>query len=656
MAETPAPLARPERPDIVVRGKTSPGWATVVVFAVAVAALYFGRDVFVPLALAILLSFVLAPLVLLLRRLHIARVPSVIIAVLIAFIVILGIGTLIGSQLAQLAENLPQYQSTIAEKIESVRSTAAGSGIVGRATSMFKDLSAQIAKAPEKADGTTAKAPAAPSGGAQQQAPVPVEIHQPPPAPLQLIQRVVGPLLAPLATTGIVIIFLLFILLQREDLRDRFIRLAGARDLQRTTRALDDGVQRLSRYFVMQTAINATFGVLIATGLLLIGVPNPVLWGILAMLLRFVPYIGAPIAAIFPAALAIAVDPGWSMLFWTLGLFAVIEPTMGQVVEPLLYGHSTGLSAVAVVVAAVFWTWLWGPLGLLLSTPLTVCLVILGRHVEHLQFLDVLLGDEPALTPEESFYQRVLAGDPDEAARQAEEFLKEKPLSAYYDDVAIKGLALAQFDVNRGVLDHDSRVQIKEAIDGLIDDLSEHEDASPDRETVGKEIAATPPPRVTQEELDSAWRESAVLCIAGRGSLDEAAAAMLAQLLQKHGIGARVVPSRAVSATNILHFDAANAQIACLSYLEPGGFTSARYLARRLRRKLPRAKILLGLWILNRTESERRNALAETGVDLVVTSLGEAVERIVTQAKEAIGALDQPPTPPSSIEAASAAE
>jgi predicted PurR-regulated permease PerM len=644
MAETLTPPARPERS------------ATVVVFGVAVAALYFGRDVFVPLALAILLSFVLAPLVLLLRHLHIPRVPSVIIAVLVAFIVILGVGTLIGSQLAQLAENLPQYQSTITEKIRSVRSTAAGSGIVGRASSALKDLGNEITKEPEKTNRTSTKAPAAPSATARQQAPVPVEIHQPPAAPIQLIQGIVGPLLAPLATAGIVIIFLLFILLQREDLRDRFIRLAGARDLQRTTRALDDGVHRLSRYFVMQTTINATFGVLIGTGLFFVGVPNPVLWGILAMLLRFVPYIGAPIAAIFPAALAIAVDPGWSMLFWTIGLFVVIEPIMGQVVEPLLYGRSTGLSAVAVVVAAVFWTWLWGPLGLLLSTPLTVCLVVVGRHVEHLQFLDVLLGNEPALTPGESFYQRMLAGDPDDAARLAEEFLKEKPLSAYYDEVAIKGLALAQFDVNRGALDHDRRVQIKEAIDGLIDDLSDHDDASLDRGADGEEIAATPPLPMTQVELGRAWRGSAAICVAGRGSLDEAAAAMLAQLLEKHGIGVRVVPSRAVSATNILHFDAANAQFACLSYLEPGGFSSARYLARRLRRKLPGVKILLGLWTVDRAESERRNALAETGVDLVVTSLGEAVERIMAEAGAAAGALDQPQTAVPTLQAAPVAQ
>jgi predicted PurR-regulated permease PerM len=644
MVETPAPPFRPDRPDSRRTAKPSPGAATVVVFAIAVAALYFGREVFVPLALAILLSFLLAPLVLLLRRLHAGRVPSVIIAVFIAVVAILGLGSLIGSQLAQLAENLPQYQSTITEKIRSVRSAAAASGIVGRASSVVKDLGDEIAKTPpDKTSRTGAKAPAAAPGPDRQQAPVPVEIRPPPLTPLQLIQGVAGPLLAPLATGAIVIVFLLFILLQREDLRDRFIRLAGARDLQRTTRALDDGVRRLSRYFLMQSAINAAFGVLIGTGLSLIGMPNAVLWGVLAMLLRFVPYIGAPIAAVFAAALAIAVDPGWSMFFWTLGLFAVVEPVMGQVVEPLLYSHSTGLSAIAVVVAAVFWTWLWGPLGLLLSTPLTVCLVVLGRHVEHLQFLDVLLSDEPALAPEESFYQRMLAGDPDEAARQAEEFLKDKSLSAYYDAVAIKGLALAQFDVNRGVLDHDRRVQIKEAIDDLIDDLADHDDASPDHPRPGgKEAGTTPSPALAQEKPGAAPHELAAICVAGRGSLDEAAAAMLAQLLAKRGIAARVVPSRAVSAANILHFDAAKAQVVCLSYLEPGEFTSARYLARRLRRKLPRAKILLGLWTLDQAEAERRNALAETGVDLVVTSLEEAVARVVAAAGGATDVVDEP--------------
>jgi predicted PurR-regulated permease PerM len=658
MADMVFPFGHRDCNDNGMRARRPLPSGTVAVFAIAVAALYFGREIFVPLALAILLSFVLAPLVLLLRRLRIGRIPSVLATVLLAFVVIFGISAFVGGQLAHLAENLPQYQSTISQKIQALRGSAAGSGIIDRASSMLSDFRSEITKTTANTSGTAAHAPGVPAQGDQQQKPIPVEIREPPPAPLQVIQTIIGPLLGPLATTGIVVIFLIFILLQREDLRDRFIRLAGARDLQRTTQALDDGVRRLSRYFLMQSAINASFGVLIGTGLFFIGVPNPVLWGILGTLLRFVPYIGAPIAAIFPAALAIAVDPGWSMLLWTIGLFVVVEPIMGQVVEPFLYGHSTGLSAVAVVVSAAFWTWLWGPVGLLLSTPLTVCLVVIGRHVEHLQFLDVLLGDRPALAPEESFYQRMLAGDPDEAAHQAEEFLKQKPLSAYYDEVAIKGLALAQMDVNRGVLDHERRVQIKETVDGLIDDLADHGDLSPAAKTEGQDAIDRLAPVLSAEELRPAWREeeTPVICIAGRGSLDEAAAAMLAQLLQKHGIGARVVPSQAVSSANIFRFDPAGVKLICLSYLEPGGFTNARYLVRRLRRKLPQARVLLGLWTQTQAETERRKALKETEADLVVTSLAHAVERVVAEAKEVAHASTEVPTLPPTIAGVSAAE
>jgi hypothetical protein len=449
-----------------------------------------------------------------------------------------------------------------------------------------------------------------------------------------------GPLLQPLATAGIVVVFVIFFLLQRQDLRDRFIRLAGARDLRRTTRALDDAAHRLSRYLLIQTAINASFGVLIGTGLWFIGVPNPLLCGVLTMLLRFVPYIGPIIAAAFVAALAVAVDPGWSMLFWVAGLFLVAEGTTGQVIEPWVYGRSTGLSGVAVVVAAAFWTLLWGPVGLLLSTPLTMCLVVLGRHVEHLQFLEVLLGDGPALAPEESFYQRLLANDPDEAAHQAEVFLKDKPLSVYYDEVAIKGLALAQLDVNRGALDHSHRVRIKAAVEWVIDDLSDHDDASaPILVEEGVSEAASPPSVLSPEELAPSWRGMPVLCVAGRGSLDEASAAILVQLLEKHGIGARVVPSEEVSVANIFRLDVTGVQMACLCYLEPGNFTNASYLVRRLRRRLPRAATIVdGFWTLTAQEAEERQALAATRADRVVTSLCQAVEQVVNTAREATSA------------------
>src|ERR1700720_2099591 len=323
---------------------------------------------------------------------------------------------------------------------------------------------------------------------------------------VQLIMQVAGTLLQPLAAGGIVIGLLIFFLLQREDLRTGPIRLPGPRDLRRTTHALDDAAHRLSRYLLVQTAINATVGLLVGTGLWFIGVPNPALWGILTMLLRFVPYIGPVVAAAFPAALAVAVDPGWAMMFWAIGLFLVVELITGYVIEPWLYGHSMGLSGVAVLVAAAFWTLLWGPVGLLLSTPLTMCLVVLGRHVERLQFLEVLLGDQPALAQEEAFYQRMLADDPDEAAHQAEEFLKAEPLSAYYDEVAIGGLTLAQFDVNRGALGHEHRVRIKEAVDGLIDNLADHDPGSVQKE--GDSSGAVIPV-FTPEELTRPWRGTA---------------------------------------------------------------------------------------------------------------------------------------------------
>jgi predicted PurR-regulated permease PerM len=612
---------RPSAETLPLR-RTPSGSEIFIIGVIVVAVLYVARDVFIPLALAVLLSFALAPAVLLLRRWHFNRILSVVCVVLLAFIVIIGVGSVVGSQITQLAEDLPGYQTNIIGKIQALRGTGGANGTIERTTAMIQKLGDAIAKS-DTPDG----APAAKPGGGQAQAPVPVQIREPEPTPLRIVENAAGPLLQPLATTGIVIIFVIFVLLQREDLRDRFIRLAGRGDLHRTTDALDEAARRISRYLLVQAAINTCFGVLIGTGLSLIGAPNPILCGILAMLLRFVPYVGPIIAAAFPAALTLAVDPGWTMLLWAMGLFLTAELITGQILEPWLYGHNTGLSTIAIIVAAAFWTWLWGPVGLLLSTPLTVCLVVLGRHVEHLEFLDVLLGDQPALAPEESFYQRMLADDPDEAAHQAEEMLKTVPLAAYYDEVAIKGLALAQIDVNRGALDHACRARIKDAVDGLIDDLSDHAEPAPP--------AADAKPNAPAP----GWQEIPVMCVAGRGSLDEAAAAMLAQLIGIEGIATRTVSANVVSAGNIARLDGDGVQMACLSYLDPGGYTNARFLVRRLRRKLPRATIVVGFWALD--ESEAEAARQATGADGVATTLRQAV-RLVADAAQA-AARQEPP-------------
>jgi predicted PurR-regulated permease PerM len=633
------------RTEIRTSGTPPTSLGTLAVGVVIVVSLYFGREVFVPIALAVLLSFALGPLVLLLRRWHFGRAPAVIAVVLLAFSIIGGIGTFVGTELAHLAADLPGYQTNISRKINSLRDSTGKGGMIDRTSKMVKNLDNEIEK--------PANQPAAPPRSVEQQSPVPVEVRQAASTPLQLIYAVAAPLLQPLTTAGIVVVFVIFFLLQREDLRDRFIRLAGAGDLRRTTVALDDAARRLSRYLLTQTAVNACFGVLVGTGLWFIGVPNPGLWGILGMLLRFVPYIGPVIAAALPMIVALAVDPAWSMLLWTTGLFLAVELTTGQVIEPWLYGHSTGLSGIAVVVAAAFWTLLWGPIGLLLSTPLTMCLVVLGRHVEHLQFLEVLLGDQPALAPEESFYQRILADDPDEASHLAEEFLKENSLSAYYDQIAIRGLALAQLDVNRGVLDHDQRVRIKGAVDAVIDNLSDHDDVPAAGSSVSN--GGVPTPILSADDLAPSWQGTPVLCVAGRGSLDEASAAMLVQLLQKHGIGARIVPSASASPPNLFALDATGVQMAYLCYLEPGSFTNPYYLVRRLRRKLPKATIVNGFWTLNTDEADARNALAKTGADLVATLLHQAVAQVTAAAREAAGPRLAAGSPPSALQLASVA-
>jgi AI-2E family transporter len=416
-------------------------------------------------------------------------------------------------------------------------------------------------------------------------------------------------------------------------LRNRLIKLAGSHDLQKTTAALDDAATRLSRLFLIQLAVNASFGLVIGAGLWAIGIPSPALWGILAAILRFVPYIGALISAVFPLALAAAVDPGWSMLLWTAALFLVVEPVIGHVIEPLLYGHTTGLSPVAVVASATFWTALWGPIGLVLATPLTVCLVVLGRHVERLEFLDVMFGDRPALSPPEIFYQRMLAEDPAEAVEKAEEFLKERPLLTYYDEVALPGLKLAQNDVTRGALDRAQAEKIKATVLGMVDDLAEQVDGTPadntthDPETVAAVEAvdeAVPDLAVVNREgLGSEWRADApVLCIAGRSPLDEAAAAMMAQLLGKYGLGARVEGADAVATMNILRLETSGVALVCLSYLDASSLAHMRYTIRRMRRRLPEAQLLLACWKADVDVAMLRDSMK---ADAVATTLPEAV-------------------------------
>lgn len=622
-------------------------WTIVATGVVAI--LHVGADLLIPIALAVLLSFVLSPMLSLARKLRIARAPAVLISVVFAFSIILGLAAILAGQVGQLAGDLPQYQSTMRDKIQSMRGWTFGSGTLERAADMLQSLGEEF-DAPHESAVVSGEAPA--PGARPKDAPPLVEIRTPPPTAMQNLRDITAPMLHPMATFGIIVVFVIFMLMQKEDLRNRFMSLAGARDIQRTTAAIDEAARRLSRFFLMQLVLNAGFGVAIGLGLWAIGVPSPALWGIVAGVLRFVPYIGAAIAAVFPIVLAAAVDPGWTMLIATAALFLVIEPIVGHVIEPLVYGRSAGLSPFAVVVAATFWTALWGPIGLVLATPLTVCLVVLGRHVESLGFLVTLFGDRPALTPPELFYQRMLANDPGEAAEKAQEFLREKPLSAYYEDVALPGLLLAQHDAERGALDGDRLAVIKASVATLVQALDGWNDDDPKAdETDDPEAVAaleTVDPQTDAEAAELSEKKSegagvAVRCLGVRTPIEAAAALIVAQVLRKNGMEPQIEDEEFLLTSAVVEMEAAGPSLVCAVSLDAEE-APLRLVIRRLRRRLPHAHLIAANW--SSTDREivraefsgaiRADAAAFSLRDLVVACL-ESRDRLKTPANAGDG-------------------
>ncbi|MEZ0604122.1 AI-2E family transporter [Paraburkholderia sp. IW21] len=617
------------------------GLIAIAVGVTVVACLYFARAVLIPITLAILLSFLVAPLANSLGRLKLGHVASVFAAVTISVSVIVMLGAVIAMQLSDLAAGVPRYQATIERKMDAAHSLTIGklnrlAGVAGQALQRAT-IEPPQAQAPR--DASTHASTHLPAA-------VPVEVREPVPTPFELARRVLSPAISPLETAFIVFVVMVVILLQRDDLRDRAIRLFGSRDLHRTTTVMDEAARRLSRYFVSQLGVNAGVGVVIGAGLFFIGVPSPILWGILAALLRLVPYVGIWISATLATALAAAVSPEWTMAIWSLVLFGTVELLVGQVVEPLLYGHSTGLSPFSVVVAAIFWSWIWGPIGLILSTPLTLCLLVLGRHVRRLEFLDVLLGDQPALTPVENFYQRALAGDPDEAIEQAEVLLRDRSLSAYYDEVAIKGLQLAAIDVMRGSVTAVQLARIEATTNDLVDGLDSYEDREPSPPQAEENWSAVGPMAASSETEGAVRAEPAasnvettdegngegdaaakrVLCIAGRGPVDPLATTILLQLLGKHGFVGRAVPHEAASRASIDSLDADDVGIVCILYLQIDGIPShLRYLVRRIRARLPKVSIVVGLWAAEDTEKWSADLQSAMGAECYASSLQEVL-------------------------------
>jgi predicted PurR-regulated permease PerM len=626
---------------------TQPRGTTLINMAVAaliIAALYFGREIFVPVALAVLLSFVLAPLVMRLHSWRVPRTVSVLVVVFIGFSIIFSLGGLMVSQATRLAGKLPGYQQTLSDKIESLRGLMGGSGTLEQASTVLKELGTELQHpdVPNQPDNNLARQPSV--------KPIPVEVKQPDPGALTTLAAIIEPLLSPLTKTGIVVIFVVFILLQREDLRNRVVRLAGSGDIQRTTAALDDAGKRLSKLFLTQIAFNAVFGLAIGIGLELIGVPSAPLWGLIAMILRFVPYIGALISAVFPLILAAAVGSGWEMLVLTAALFVVLELLAGQVLEPLIFGHSTGLSPVAIILSASFWTWLWGPIGLVLATPLTVCLVVIGRHVDRLKFLDIMLGDRPPLTPPQLVYQRMLAGDPMEAAEQAHDHLKNASLEDYYDTILLKGLRLAEVDNRLGHLNEERLDRIVATVGELTADLETHHDVEATNVTTS-DVGSNLGPLVAIEQTNDKpilvpekWRSPrSVLCIPGSTKLDETAALVLAQIMRRRGFGAVAEKADALSMSKFFSLDLADTSLVCVCYVDRPSSAKIQYAVRRLAKKSNNVGIMLaflGADSATPVESASDAYVAEGSFEVVLAALirvsSEQGGRVTTDTKDIV--------------------
>ena len=607
---TPLPPARRNRSG----ADSLAGLHGVVLAAAIVTGLYFGREFLIPLALAALITFLLGPFVTRLER-FLGKVGAVIAVMTMIVGGTIGMGWTLGNQALDLANELPKYKENIRAKMKSAQLPRGGT--FDKVSETVEDLKKDLPGAGDKMKGVSGEAPSADS-------PLPVEVVSTPDStPFSALGSMVGPILGPLGTAGLVLLLATFMLLKREDLQARVIRLIGQGRISATTRAMDDAAARVRRYLFMQLVVNVTYGIPLAIGLYFIGVPNPILWGALAAVLRFIPYIGPWIAAAFPIVLSLAVSPGWTAPLLTMGLFVVLELVSNNVMEPWLYGSSTGVSSIALIVAAVFWTWLWGSAGLVLATPITVCMVVMGRHISQLSFLSVVLGEEEALTPAEDCYHRMLrAGEHDEA-ELVDAFLKSKPLDELYDSMLIPVLTTAEEDHQQGLIDSEQRGRIAGSLREIISDLEERYLPTEEEDAEGE--AAMPALRV--------------LCIPARAERDELAGAMIAHALRQHGFEASGAPGKRSSGEIAAELERKPAEVACITVISPSKAIHARNLCQRIQAMLPEQRILVCLWGANGEAVEDAKMLREAGAEEVCYSLTEICdwcERLTLRLNEVV--------------------
>ncbi|WP_156406176.1 AI-2E family transporter [Hydrogenophaga sp.] len=563
--------------------------------AVVVTALYFGRDLLIPLALATLLAFVLAPLTDRIRRLGVPRAVTVTVVVAITLGALIGLSMFMAGQVRVLGKELPTYQSNIAAKFDRFRAQLRTPGVFSEASRVIDAVESEI----EQTQGELEQKPATGS-----RRPARVELVPTAPGAFEAVGRWLERIGPPAALFGTTLIYLFLVLLNPGDLRDRLVSLLGG-SVHRTTDALNDAGQRVSRYLTMQLVVNLCYAVPMAAGLWLIGIPGALLWGLLSAVLRFIPYVGSLVGAAFPLMLAFAVDPGWTMVAWALALIVVLELISNNIVEPWLYGSSTGLSAMSLIVAATFWTALWGPIGLVLSTPLTVCMLVIGRHLPQLAFLDVMLGSRPALEPPSRMYQRLLAGNSADAIELAEESVAESSPRQFYEDVGIPVLRMATVDHRLQEASAEHRHRIVSGMTAVIDELRMRH-------------AAERP----QAPLEA-------LCIGSRWTVDTLGAGMAAHALALDGVAAAAAPTAAgaVTAELIASLGSEGAKVFVLSYFSPQPQEHAQYFSRRLKRRWPDSKVILALWNVEGAELAAL-PIADWGVDAAVGSINAMVTEV----------------------------
>ncbi len=602
--------------DFATESRARNGIGTLVLVGV-IAALYFTREVLIPLAFALTITFLLTPAVVFLERLRLGRTISVLAAMLGSVAVAGGIGWIIASQLIDVANQLPQYRENIEAKVSAFRVPVTGQ--LGHAAASVQEIVRELGKPPAP------PAPAVPPGPkprqttlpAPQSEPTPVQVVQTPSTGWEKLRDLGAAILAPLGRAGMVVIFTIFMLLKREDLRNRLLRLAGLSQLNLMTQALHDAGNRVTHYLRLQFLVNAVFGILFGCGLYWIGVPYAALWGVVAGILRIVPYIGTPIAALLPVALSLAVFDGWSKPALVFGMGAGLEVIIANAVEPWLYGAHLGISSLALLVSSVFWAVLWGPAGLILATPLTVCVVVLGRYVPQFSFLHVLLGDEPVLAAEATIYQRLLAMDQQEAHAIVDEHLKGKRLVDFYDSVLIPALTMAEQDRHKGAIDADREEFLFVSINEMIAEFSDYQ-LAPLVEAGEDEVS---------EPVEHG--DARILCLPVSDRADEITASMLAQLLERKGFNAMCFPSTGATAHELLDFiEAGHGDVVCISALPPYAFAPARVMCRQIRERFPKLKIVVCVWGFSGDKDKAKARFERAQPDRLATSLGEALVHV----------------------------